>query len=240
MVNKQFSSDIIKACIFDFGGTLYEISDEIIDTWKRALNDENIRFNKKKFITGLLKARNYLDVEMMSRIAYMRIPNFTQEDWMHYNNIILNSLVMKGRDNKNLNTLITKEISSVEYKYTIIDDVKDCLTILKKKYVLGIISNVSSDIRQYLKKDDVLGLFDFIGLSYELGFWKPDPRIFQICCDKLELKPPTTIFVGDSALCDVKASSDIGMHSFLIDYYNTSNGIIKINRIRELIDILHR
>jgi beta-phosphoglucomutase-like phosphatase (HAD superfamily) len=35
-------------------------------------------------------------------------------------------------------------------------------------------------------------------LSYEVGLVKPDPAIFRLVCDRLELQPAETLFVGDT------------------------------------------
>ena len=53
------------------------------------------------------------------------------------------------------------------------------LPTLKKKYRLGIIANQSEPIAPRLKQYGIAGYFDDLLCSCELGFGKPDPRIFE-------------------------------------------------------------
>lgn len=230
--------DEIKTIVFDFGGTLYEISNGIIDIWKRYFESENAHFDKRKFFSGLVAARQYLDNKMVKRIVSSKNPIFKQDDWLHYNNIIIDAMDINPHNLEHFNRLITIELSKIEYKYEIIQDIKKSLSILYDKYTLAILSNISYDIRKYLIKDNIIDYFDFIGLSYELGAWKPDPSIFRICCNKLSVHPSNMLFIGDSLLCDIKASSDFGMNSLHIDYHNTNPNMIKINKLGELVSLL--
>jgi HAD superfamily hydrolase (TIGR01509 family) len=63
----------------------------------------------------------------------------------------------------------------------------------------AVISNISFDIRPHLEHAGLLELLDAVVLSYEVGLIKPDPAIFQLACDKLEVDPASAVMVGDHA-----------------------------------------
>lgn len=96
------------------------------------------------------------------------------------------------------------------------------------------------------KKIKQFGLSDYIEFSLiegELGFGKPDLRIFELALAKLELKAEEVWMVGDNLLFDVDAPQKIGIYSIWNDYRKTGlppdSTVLPdriINSISELID----
>jgi FMN phosphatase YigB (HAD superfamily) len=54
-------------------------------------------------------------------------------------------------------------------------------------------------------------------LAYEIGIKKPDPRIFQTACDKLDLPPTDVLMVGDDRAADTGAAA-LGCPVHLVDH----------------------
>jgi len=54
--------------------------------------------------------------------------------------------------------------------------------------------------------------FDAVVISCEVGLSKPDPRIYQLCLDRLGLAAPTTLFVDDRA-DNVEAAARVGLRT---------------------------
>ncbi len=70
---------------------------------------------------------------------------------------------------------------------------------LKEKYQLAILSNQIKDwFESETQKQGLKKIFNKIIVSYEVGFSKPDPRIFKKTLQILGLKPEECIFVDDS------------------------------------------
>lgn len=68
---------------------------------------------------------------------------------------------------------------------------------------LGIVSNIALDIRPALERWGIAAALDAVILSYEVGYVKPDSRIFQLAADSLGLDPADCLMIGDSAHDDV-------------------------------------
>lgn len=69
---------------------------------------------------------------------------------------------------------------------------------LKGKYKVSILSNSSMDFpNQILGAEDV-GLFDDIVLSYRFKVVKPDPEIYKIAAERLQISPHNCVFIDDS------------------------------------------
>ena len=71
------------------------------------------------------------------------------------------------------------------------------LNQIKKRFKVGIITNGSTQ-RQKAKifNTNLNRYFETIIISEEVGFSKPDKRIFELALDKLNLQPENTLFVG--------------------------------------------
>lgn len=84
---------------------------------------------------------------------------------------------------------------------------------LKANYKIGLISNIASNwIRETLLNKAEQELFDDMVLSFEVGMTKPDPRIYQIACERLGVEPRETVFVDDiESYCE--AARAVGMQA---------------------------
>ncbi len=84
---------------------------------------------------------------------------------------------------------------------------------LKGNYRLAAITNTSDlHYRYWLENYPVLGLFEAIFASHELGLCKPDPEIYRLALGKLRVKPEETVFVDDMEE-NVTAARELGIHS---------------------------
>jgi putative hydrolase of the HAD superfamily len=79
---------------------------------------------------------------------------------------------------------------------------------------VGLLTNGPSHIQR--PKLYSLGLephFDFIGVSGELGHWKPDPEAFRMVLSRLGVPPEAALMVGDSLDFDLEPARSIGMQT---------------------------
>ena len=91
----------------------------------------------------------------------------------------------------------------------------DYLRQLHGRYKTGIISNALSDVRTAIEnKWHMTDAFDVIIVSAEVGFMKPDARIFQTALQALEVQPAEAIFVDDFTH-NVEGARMVGMHAIL-------------------------
>jgi HAD superfamily hydrolase (TIGR01509 family) len=83
------------------------------------------------------------------------------------------------------------------------DDTAPVLSELAARGVpLGVVSDIVWDVRRDLES---VGLGDAVGayaLSYQLGYEKPDPRMFLKTCADLGVDPRRTLMVGDNPARD--------------------------------------
>ena len=96
--------------------------------------------------------------------------------------------------------------------YSLFDDAGSILESLSDKFAIGVVTNGSTDTQW--EKVRQLGLDSFCSVvlvSGEVGVVKPDPRIFRIGLDRLDLGADAAWHVGDSLTSDVAGVLSAGL-----------------------------
>ena len=88
---------------------------------------------------------------------------------------------------------------------------KELLERLSKKYSLGIIANQEAGTQDRLEKWGMKNYFDVIIASTEIGFSKPDLRIFEIALQQADCEPNRAVMVGDRLDNDILPAKQLGM-----------------------------
>lgn len=82
---------------------------------------------------------------------------------------------------------------------------------------IGIISNWDARLTGLMTGLGLAPYLDTIVCSAEVGLHKPDPRIFELACSRLDLEPGEAAHVGDHHYADVLGAEASGMTAVLID-----------------------
>ncbi len=82
---------------------------------------------------------------------------------------------------------------------------------------LGVISNFESWLRSLLDHLGITDRFDVIAISGDLGWEKPDPRIFKWAMEEAGVSAAASVHVGDSPHFDAGPAHDLGMTGVLLD-----------------------
>lgn len=92
-------------------------------------------------------------------------------------------------------------------------DAKKLLKYLKKmEFNLGIVANIwGGGINPVLERLGLQKFFDTTVASIDVGFKKPNPKIFHLALDHLKLNPKEVIMVGDNPRTDIQGAHDLGM-----------------------------
>ena len=101
------------------------------------------------------------------------------------------------------------------------EDVLPLLTKLSRRYSLSLISNYpcSRSIRDSLQKIGLLGIFEAVVISADVGYIKPDARPFQALISQLQLAPSQCVCIGDNWLADVQGGKRAGMYTIYSKQY---------------------
>ncbi len=83
---------------------------------------------------------------------------------------------------------------------------------------LGILSNTEQSSYTIIKKLTSLDHFEFKFLSYEIGYTKPDSRIYQYVIDHIPFTREEIFFIDDR-LPNIKSAQRLGIKSFKFSNY---------------------
>jgi putative hydrolase of the HAD superfamily len=111
-------------------------------------------------------------------------------------------------------------------KHTSLDpEVKSVLSTLRRTRTIGLITNYDHPPHVYLllTKLGLAALFDVVVVSGEVGVEKPDPRIFEMTLQQVNLKPREVVYVGDTG-DDVHGALGAGLCPILIRREGAASG----------------
>jgi epoxide hydrolase-like predicted phosphatase len=100
---------------------------------------------------------------------------------------------------------------------------------LRPRYRTGIVSNSFVGARE--REQAAYGFEDLVEeivYSHEVGFSKPDPRIYALICSRLSVSPEEMVFLDDSDVC-VAGARDVGIHA--VRYQDNAQAIAEIEKL---------
>lgn len=93
-----------------------------------------------------------------------------------------------------------------------IDEARPMLEGLHKRYPMMLVSNFYGNIDEVLRDYGIRHLFKGIIESAVVGVRKPNPTLFRLGVDALELEPHEVLVVGDSLRKDIEPAEKLGCH----------------------------
>lgn len=101
---------------------------------------------------------------------------------------------------------------------------------------LALVTNGSADDqRDKINRHAVDCRFDAVLVEGEVGFGKPDERIFRLALERLGAVPTDSWMVGDDLLCDIAGAQGVGIHGIWVRDHAASsvaacNGTVRPDR----------
>lgn len=179
-----------------------------------------------KGIEAMIKVGLQIDFNKAKKIIQEIVKEYGSNSTKHYNYFV-----------RRLNEL-EKEVPHITYadqiKYVtaavmayhdektttiqLFEDVKPCLLKLKNLSIKTAIITDGLPIKQYEKilRLGLEELIDLVVISDEIGIRKPNPKLFDYCLKKFQLRGEETIYVGDRIEKDIIPALLNNIHSVYI------------------------
>lgn len=130
--------------------------------------------------------------------------------------------IRKIIEEKNLPEETFDEIESLWEKarinVDIFPDTIETLERLSKKYKLVLLSNTAEkEGKEVIERFGLGKYFDEIIISGSVGLAKPDPRIFELVLERMNVKPEQVLMVGDNFNTDIVLARKLDMQGKLVD-----------------------
>lgn len=94
-----------------------------------------------------------------------------------------------------------------------IEEARAILEQLHERYPMMLVSNFYGNIDEVLRSYGIRHLFKGIIESAVVGVRKPNPTLFKLGVDALELEPDEVLVVGDSLRKDIIPAEQLGCHA---------------------------
>ena len=105
------------------------------------------------------------------------------------------------------------------------------LQLVKKRVKLALLTNGAGESQQEkIKRFGFSRYFPIRLIEGELGFGKPDQRVFETAMKKLETTPGQTWMVGDDLQRDIAGAQKMGIYSIWCDYGR--NGLPESSKVK--------
>jgi putative hydrolase of the HAD superfamily len=123
------------------------------------------------------------------------------------------------------------------------EDTFAVLTALRDKYATGIVTNGFATLqRAKINRYHLAEYVDFTLVSEEVGFHKPDKRIFLKALEMAgNASPQQTLYIGDNPVSDIQGAQDAGITPILMNSRNdltAPDGVAKVQKLSDLLKLL--
>ncbi len=204
---------MIKAIIFDFGGTIdsdgYHWSEKFWEVYQ-AFNIPVVKtdFNKA-YVSAEKQILQYISPETtFQKTLYLQI--LFQLKYLSEHKLLPD----------NINVQATAQSLSAKCYNDVNENIKIVSGYLKKfknKYLLGLVSNFYGNMNCVLDEFDLRKYFDSIVDSQIIKISKPNPLIFKAAIDQLKVLEEETVVVGDSYDRDIEPAKKLGCKTIWLD-----------------------
>lgn len=208
-----------KAIFFDLDGTLRHSLPYGGEFFADALTQFGLRLSAEDRLLGHRWEHYYWAYSLELKADKQTYREENEEFWRNYTK---RQLIAFGATNDQAAELGPKVSQYMEDFYrpksVVPDDVKRVLPLLQKEgYILAVISNRELPFQQEIEELGLAPFFPFILAGGEVNAWKPEPDIFLHACQRLEVTPAESVYVGDNYFADAVGALNAGLLPVLYD-----------------------
>jgi putative hydrolase of the HAD superfamily len=240
---------MISAVIFDLGGTLLDFNPDHLPwlEWERVglasayvyLSAQGYRIEEQELVT------HFLD----------RLPERWEGAAQGGENLRLGDVMREActecgvtPTEHEIEAAVAQYIEPLDVRVVPYDDTVETLAALRAQhYRLGLVSNTmwpASYHRRELVRFGLLPYFDHTAFSSDVGIWKPQPGIYRLSLEALEVTAGEAVFVGDMPAHDLVGAKEVGMRAV----YKQNDAFLPdgveadavIERLSELLGVIER
>lgn len=204
----MFDLSTIKGIIFDYGGTIDSNGAHWAEVLWDAYCEKEVPVTKEAFREAYVHGERYLATHpdvLPDHNFYdlLKIKTDLQIAYLVEKNIL---------EDNSKTASYSLAISTQCYNFAkeIISKEKVILKALQNRYPMVLVSNFYGNVQAVLSDFGLLDFFDDIIESAVVGVRKPDPAIFGLGVDKLNLPASSIVVIGDSHSKDIVPASKNG------------------------------
>jgi len=232
---------MIKAVFFDLYQTLIDYYPPREEQLARIISDYGIAVTADTIRRPMVIADEFI-YEEHSRLPISKRSEEEQKTlFARYQTILLKEAAINPAPELIRNNVV--KMQQIKFDRVLFDDVLPALEQLKQRgIILGLISNIDSDITPLFDTLKLTPLLQVVVTSRDTGYHKPQPEIFMEAAKRAGIKADEAMFIGDQYQIDVLGAEGGGMQGVLLDrngYFNKDiKELLIIKDLYQLMDYL--
>ena len=197
----------IKHVFFDLDRTLWDFEKNSETVIKSLLVTYNIEKTYQTTADDFIKKYRKINHKLWHLYSHKKI---TKEELRSIR--FSKTLEKLGAKNEELGALLEEAyIAQSPCQTKLLEGANEILDYLKPKYQLHILSNGFKEVQHIkLHESGIKKHFNNIFISEEMGFQKPDKKIFHAAQTKAGVKPEACIMIGDDFDNDIEGGLNAG------------------------------
>ncbi len=226
---------MIKAVFFDAIKTIFDPQPSEVELHRKVLEKVTGRSIDETELEQIIKQA----ITETEKLDIVKTNGLQQ--WEYYPNKVAELIGCEKSECKNVGDQLRFETWGNPDNYKLFDDVLPTLKTLKEHGIyVACVSNEDGWLSKFFDHFGISEYFQFIITSQEIGFEKPDSRVFHAALIKTEFAQNEVLFVGDSEVSDYQGSLSAGMMPLLIDrdHKNHDDNIVKIDNLERVLEYI--
>jgi len=223
----------MRAVIFDLGHTLIDYYNDwrvpekraVSELWSIASRNMEDHPEKNEFVRVTLEELDKARIRRRTEMIEIPLADFLQERLSDFGIHPSNGLIEEGME------VFYRAL--LEHR-SLIPGSKEMLKELEEKgYLIGLISDVAWGLpSSYPLRDmehyELVGYFDDMVFSTDVGLRKPNRKIFEIAMEHLGVVPEESVYVGNNLQADIAGALGAGMKAILkrSNYFSPDDAIV--------------
>jgi putative hydrolase of the HAD superfamily len=206
---------MIRAVFFDLYGTLAGWEPAAGDIQRQSAAAEGLDVDPAVIERAYPTANAMLDRENARQRLASQTPEQRESFLAEYERSLL---ATAGYDvSLDLARAIWRRVSSAPKEMALYPDARAALQELRTQgFSLGVISNMGTDLPDYLEHIGIADLVTASVSSGEVGVAKPHPSVFEAALRKLAIPAGEALHVGDGYESDVLGAAGAGLHALYL------------------------
>ena len=199
---------MIKGIIFDYGGTLDSRGVHWSEVLWQGYCQAGVSIDKETFRNAYVEGERALARERI----------ILPQDNFHtllLKKVKVEISFLPGRPDYETQDRWVKEIAAYcdNAARECIEEARPVLEHLHERHPMMLVSNFYGNIDEVIRSYGIRHLFKGIIESAVVGVRKPNPTLFKLGVDALELEPNEVLVIGDSLRKDIEPAEQLGCHA---------------------------
>lgn len=233
------SRSALRAVFFDVGNTLLYASPPVSEVCRRVLEEAGHIHDISVIDSYMPLVDAYYEERYAEDDAFWTDEERTTSVWIGMYSLLCRELGIE-EDAVAIARRVYDEFGRPD-RWALYDDVRPAFERLRARgLAVGIISNWDSRLERLLTGLGLGDLLEDIISSADVRLHKPDPRIFELACERIGVRPEEAAHVGDHHYADFLGASALGMTAVLIDRHDVDadHGVTPIQTLDRLEEVL--